>query len=244
MKTIQEHLKNCNREEIINDYIFTYGFDYQLMDKKYDNITCGEIKKRIRENINEYLDNVIKMTPKPDPEGHEMILLSYHTSETEALSDIRHILVKKEDVLNEENLEFITPYGYEFTPLDETCGFFVADNYLTQYEINSLIVNFIFETTFTGWKQEHVEETLKSFDESAKEYEENKDNDEWIESHSWENLSKDLEKNLNIEFEKKDPKQEEYHQTFIKQSAEYNNKCMRLEIKKLKKLLLEGETND
>ena len=56
MKTIQEYLKNCNRKEVINMYIYKYAFTPELIDKKYQNITCGEIIKKYTEILNNYIE--------------------------------------------------------------------------------------------------------------------------------------------------------------------------------------------
>ena len=54
-------------------------------------------------------------------------------------------------------------------------GYFVADTYLTQYEIDNLLVDFLHETSWTGFNHEDLERILNDLDESIKEEEEHKD---------------------------------------------------------------------
>ena len=233
MRTIQEYLKECNREEVINNYIYSHTFDYTLMKDKYRELTVGEIIDAQKAALNDMIDRMINMKPKPDKDGEVWILMTVHSSEDES-GDLRHILVKKSDVLDEKN-EWITPYGYEFTPHEEVVGFYVADTYLTQYWLTELIEDFLFEASWTGYNQEHLQETLDELDKSVEEIE----NGTAV-THTWEEVQAELEKD-GFTFEKKDKEQEEAWHKYIKACGEYARKCQEIEIKKLREMLIEEE---
>ena len=226
MKTIQEYLKECNREKIINTYIFKHVFGHQMMSEKYKNITCGEIAEKYKTELNNYIDRLLGISPKKEEET--WILMVVHATETEYNSDIRFLLVKQSDVLKEPLDEFITPYGYFNLEFEEILGFYVADTYLTQYYLEDLIVDFLYESSWTGFKHEQLQEMTDSLNEGM---------EEEGELYTIEELEKELEEKFGIEFEKKDKEQEEAFNLLFKQQAEYNRKCEMIEIKKLRKLL-------
>ena len=126
-------------------------------------------------------------------------------------------------------------YGYEFVPFEKAVTYYVADTYLTQYELNELLAEFLYEISWTGYEQEHLEETLASLDRSIEETKRHKNDPDYFMSH--EEFIRRLEESLGIELEKTDPEQEEAWHEVIKHVSEYNVKCQKIEIAKLKKLL-------
>lgn len=48
MKTIQQYLKECDRESVANHYIYNYLFDSELMNPMYNEITIGDLKERMK----------------------------------------------------------------------------------------------------------------------------------------------------------------------------------------------------
>lgn len=235
MKTIQEYLKNCNKKEIINMYISKYVFMSELMDRKYKNKTCGEIIEKYSKLLNEYIDKLVSM--KPSTEDKETwILVSAH-SFSEFDDEIQHLLIKKSDLLNQSDFDSIVSYAYDLSSFDEVIKFYVADTYLTQYYIDELLVEFLYESSFTGFNHENLEEILGDLKKTTKEIEEHKDDPNYF--YSIEEVFKDLEENHDIEFEKKDEKQEEAYNKFVKQLMEFNKICRNIELKKLKDMIIE-----
>ena len=234
MKTIQEYLKNCNRKEIINMYIYKYAFTPELIDKKYQNITCGEIIKKYTEILNNYIDKLISIKPNFDND-EVWILLSTH-SYGEFDDNIQHLLIKKSDLLSKDDLESVESYAYNLSPFEEILSYYVADTYLTQYEINDLLVDFLHESSWTGFEQENLKQTVEDLEESLREIDENKENPKTL--YSAEEVFKQLEEEYGFEPEKKDEKQENAYKKFLKNIMEYEKECKNIELKKLKDLLI------
>ena len=233
MRTIQEYLKECDRKSIINDYIYEHAFSsLSMMDKDNRPLTVGEIIDFYTFKLDELIDKLIDMEPVKTEE--RWILLAYHQSEDSAGNDVTFGLFKESDIYNDGH---ITTYAYDFTPFNEAVGFYVADTYLTQLEINALIVSFLDEITFNGFDQEDLEARTKELYEACKEAKAHIDDPEYF--ISFEDFRKKLEDIAGVELEKRDSKQEEAWYEYLKHQAEYNEKCQRIEIEKLKELLKE-----
>lgn len=216
--TIQEAIRNCNRKNVIDAYIYKYAFNnYELCINDYDDITVGEIKNRLRKHLNEVMDRICNATPKPSEDRE--ILMAVHTVESEFAIDVDFNLYKADELMDDK----YQSYGYEFTPLEETLNFEVANTYLTNYYLNELIATYLFEVTWTGWNQEHLEEEVNEITESAKE----------VEEHPERLVEWDSEKfREEFELEKEDPKQQRAWRKLIKQQGEYSLKCIEIEVKK------------
>lgn len=59
MKTMQQHLKECDREAVIDLYFYYYLFDTDLIDPKYEDVTIGYLKERMRNKVNGLIDRLI-----------------------------------------------------------------------------------------------------------------------------------------------------------------------------------------
>lgn len=237
VKTIQYYLKKCNRKEIINSYIYEYGFNYELMKEEYRNITFGQFIDKYTEELNKYIDKLISIEPKFDEET--LILLTIHAYSRFNDNDIQHLLIKKSELLNETDLKNVGSYGYELTDFDEIVGFYVADTYLTQYEIDALLVDFLHESSYTGFNHEDLNKMQSKLEKTMKEIEENEkeSKDELDFYNIVEEFLKQKEEELGYEFEKKDDSQEKAHNIFLKQLIDYNNTSKAIELQKLKELI-------
>lgn len=232
MKTIQDYLKTCDRQAVIGSFIYNYAFrPLSLMKDGIRNKTIDEIRTRIEENLNKFIDKLINITPEPIPDT--FIFLACHCPDT-GDGDIRFNLYKVSEILNYKG-GYLIPTGYNLMPVEQVLSFLVADNYLTQYHINGLIVDFLYEMTFYGFDQKHREAALKELEESAKEAEENRDNPNYYITH--EELMAKIEKDYGIELEKHDERQEKALRVFYKAQSEYYTYCCQIEIEKLKELL-------
>jgi len=200
------------------------------MNEKYRDKTIGEIIDRQKEKLNGLIDRLIAIEPAPAKKGERWILMTVHCSETDLGEDISHILVSEKDVMD-KSLDWVTPYGYEFTEHQEIVNYYVADNYLTQHYLEDLIVDFLFESSFTGYEQEGLQEILDDIDKSKEEIENGT-----AKLHSWEEVKKEFEEH-GFEFEKKDPVQEAVWKEYIQDVCEYNRVCQQVEVRKLREAL-------
>lgn len=229
MRTIQQYLKECDRSAIINGYIYKYAFGWELMGSEYKDITCGEIVEKYKRTLNDYIDKLINITPLKNDK--EMILMAYHSGEDD---DVLFSLFKKEDIMD-ESLDYVTSYGYEFTEFEEVVGYYVADTYLTQYSINDLILDYLYETSWTGFNHERLQEDVDKLKEATEKAKTHKDDPDYF--ISAEEMFKSIEEEFGFEREKKDPGQETAWRKYIQCTAEYNTECRNIEIRKLRDLL-------
>src|SRR5699024_8528031 len=63
-------------------------------------------------------------------------------------------------------------YGIEYTPQEEVMGYWVADTEMTQYYLNDLMVEIMWDASFFGVKQEKLPEAIKELEEANKEIDE------------------------------------------------------------------------
>lgn len=231
MRIIQEYLKECDRKSVFDSFWYKYQNCFlRLADP---NKTLKEIRGRYEQKVNELINKLILLAPVFDEE--RMIFLAIHCVPETDGEDIRYILIRESDI----GKEWAMPYGYSFTPFEEAISYYVADTYLTQLELTNLLAEFLFEVSFTGFDQEHLQETLNSIDESAREADEHRDDPDYFITH--EEFIARLEDEFDIEFEKKDPQQEEAWKEWMHQAADYNQKCQQIEIAKLADLLKNGK---
>lgn len=231
MKTIQDYLKECNRKEVINCYIYKYVFNNELMNNKYKNVTCGEIIKKYTEKLNNYIDKLIRLKPKKD-DSDIWILVTTHVADNLYHDDIEHLLIKKSDLFSNKNIEDIDSFSYTLTDFEEILSFYVADTYLTQYNITDLIVDFLCEFSWTGFNHEVLKEEINYLHESINEIENGKNRLIPVEE-----LFNELEEKYGFEFERKDKKQEEEYHKYLEHRSKYNKECKKIELEKLKRIL-------
>ena len=71
------------------------------------------------------------------------IFFAYHVIGDE---DIDFALVKKLDLFKPSTIT--NTYSYIFSPVEETSGFLVANTYLTQFNLEDLLIDYLFESSF------------------------------------------------------------------------------------------------
>lgn len=63
-------------------------------------------------------------------------------------------------------------YGCEFTEQAEIMGYHIADNKLTKYYMTELLVDIMFEASFFGFHQEHLQDEIDELEQAEKEIDE------------------------------------------------------------------------
>lgn len=154
MKTIQQYLKECDRETIANDYVYKYLFDHDLIDPKYDHIMIRDLKERTKREIYSLIDRLIGFEPEFG-EDRDILLIVHYSGLNSWDDDISAELVHESEVMS--GAEEIKIYDYSFTTHSKMVSFYVADTYLTQHYLNELIVSFLHEALIMGPEQEHLE---------------------------------------------------------------------------------------
>ena len=145
MKTIQEHLRELDRERLIEDY------EYRIRERiveAYCNVeqsdiadlTLEEIYRRTVKNIGEYVDRLMSLETAPLDDGKVGLLYAYDRI-TDAL-----------DYENEPCCEFVyldevlehgdaaENYSYKLCSQEQIMGFFVSDDRYTRNHLYDLAV--------------------------------------------------------------------------------------------------------
>lgn len=167
MKTIQECLRECDREKIINMYLKTYSFSVYM---EYDEdglsiMSWEEWEQQCRRRINDLIDKIISVEPKAGDDKWILItthatpeyLYTFHDIMRRQVNDgITHRLVNESELLTMP-LEQIADYEFGASTFETIASFYVADTYLTQYFLDDLLVFFLFEAASYGFKKEHLD---------------------------------------------------------------------------------------
>lgn len=145
MKTIQEHLRELDRERLIGDY------EYHIRDRiveAYCNVetseiadlTLEEIYRRTLKNIGEYIDRLRNLETAPLDDGKVGLLYLYDRItnaldyETEPCCEFVHL----DEVL--EHGDDAENYSYKLCSQEQIMGFLVSDNRYTQNHLYDLAV--------------------------------------------------------------------------------------------------------
>ena len=225
MKTIQEHLKEYNRESLINAYCYRYPVsfnDLYLPDDK----TISEIRKKQKEAINKSIDFLCSVVPKADEEP--CFLLAYHIINPEDIGeDIHFTLIP----FSEMNKDILSGFSFILSPTEEIVGYYVSDAYTSQYHLEDLLVWFLHEATFFGWEREDVEEEVKELDRRHKELEEGK-----AKTIPADEVFKELGMGTEWFPEERNKEEENEEHELMHAIWEFNHKCMLREIEETKRL--------
>lgn len=166
MKTIQEYLRECDREKIINKYLRTHSASvYQEYDEDgLALMSWEEWEQQYRQRINDLIDTIISVEPIEYKEVDERWILitthavpeylySSHDIMRRQVNDgITHRLVNESELLTLP-LDQVADYEFGASTFEEVASFYVADNYLTQYFLDDLLVFFLFGAASYGFKK-------------------------------------------------------------------------------------------
>ena len=152
MKTIQQHFIEADVDYLISRYINKYPIEIRSLENIDLNITAKDLYESYVSNLKSLILHI--QTCKIKKTEDTWIFFAYHVIGDD---DIDFALVKKSDLFEPSTI--INTYSYIFSPLEETSGFLVASTYLTQFNLEDLLVDYLFESSFFGYAQEHLEET-------------------------------------------------------------------------------------
>ena len=233
MKTIQQYFQEIDIDELVELYIYQHPLTFSTISEDIFKKSIFNEFQEYEQNIRELIETIQNVDVVENKET--WIFFAYHVSNFD--EDIDFALVKKSDLLDKEH---ITPsYAYEFDYIKDTAGYYVADTYLTQYNIKLLLISYLFESSFFGFKQEYLDEELTKLEMSTFYIEETLDiiEDEIKNKTEMKKLS-----DLDIyEPEKRD--EEEYAAWKIYSEAEYlyNVTAFNIEEQKVIKLLEDAD---
>ena len=172
MKTLQQYLRELNKNILVNKYF--YKIREEFLRETNKNITLADLeklRKKYTDFIEKYIDRLANLTVKPHLDN----------GETGVLYCYNYIHIEDGEKITEPFFEFTTieelqangneaeNYSYTLTPQDEIVGFLVAENSLTQKNIYDMIVYVIYEASFYGYEDEDKAEVLESLEQIREE---------------------------------------------------------------------------
>ena len=164
MKTVQETLREMDKEELMRQFFYEHP---SKLDNFDDDLTIAQAKERANKVIGKYIERLETMEAKPN--DRQMIFYMYEYLGSYKLNQYRGLSTVAD--LQEKGVE-APNYGIEYTPQEEIMGYWVADTEMTQYYLNDLIVEIIWDASFFGVKQEKLPEAIKELAEADKEIDE------------------------------------------------------------------------
>ena len=164
MKTVQETLREMDKEELMRQFFYEHP---SKLDNFDDDLTIAQAKERANKVVGKYIERLETMEAKPN--DRQMIFYMYEYLGSYKLDQNRGLCTVAD--LQEKGIE-APNYGIEYTPQEEIMGYCVADTEMTQYYLNDLIVEIIWDASFFGVKQEKLPEAIKELEEADKEIDE------------------------------------------------------------------------
>ena len=164
MKTVQETLREMDKEELMRQFFYEHP---SKLDNFDDDLTIAQAKERANKVIEKYIERLETMEVKPN--DRQMILYMYEYLGSYKLNQYRGLSTVAD--LQEKGVE-APNYGIEYTSQEEIMGYWVADTEMTQYYHNDLMIEILWDASFFGVKQEKLPEAIKELEEANKEIDE------------------------------------------------------------------------
>ncbi len=164
MKTVQETLREMDKEELMQKFFWEHPSQVDIFD---DELTIAEAKERANEIIKKYIERLKNITVKPNDK--QIIFYMYEYLSNHSLEQNRGLSTLSD--LREKGVE-APNYGIEYTPQEEIMGYWIADTEMTQYYLDDLMVEIMWDASFLGIEQEHLARAQKELDEASKEIDE------------------------------------------------------------------------
>ncbi len=230
MKTIQEVLKYMNTDEIIDYYLSKYMYiSLNTVNTRIDSLTLSEYRNMIKKNLKDMIDRLVKMTPNHST--NKCILFVYKCVGNDTFDDIDVGLIEVDELLNADDISNVNTYDYVYERQEDTINYLVADTTLAQTNLLDLVTSYLYDMSFFGYEQGHLEEERQKLDNASKELEEHS---EKLTARSIIDINDGYEDALDDKY----PEEEEKLSVYYKSMFEYNKYCKAEELKKIKKDVL------
>ena len=229
MKTVQQWLREIDRQELVNTYQFLYPPEFWRL--KNEEISVAEVYRRQAELLNNFINELLQLTPAQ--EDTQMIFLAT-SAYKDGFPDEQATLVAV-DELDENSLP--ESYSWMLTDREKLVGYRIADSELTLDNICSILAQIIEESSFLGYSKDTFESEreslIQSLEQSEKDIEEG---NAYSADEVWEHLG--------LKREAPDPKADELRAGVIRAEVEYNQYYRSKELSALMRKLTEEQINE
>jgi len=168
MKTVQEHLKELDTEELINSYLALEPVHREIIEAMAakDNITAKDLWLKFRNSIRNYIEHMREVPITPPEEAS--VLYVFEGVSTGFMKKRFHGLVHISE-LKESGVE-AEDYSYILCHHGEVAGFFVADTKRTQENIVDLMTDVLYEASFFGYTEEDLAQYIKEIENESEDF--------------------------------------------------------------------------
>ena len=234
MKTIQQVLRETDHFSIERAYFDSYPITIAEITR-HEDMTIKEFKTAVSERFQTFLDTLcsIETTEDPDLRG---VLFVYKDIGNDGTAGKSMGLVDLNKLLDADDVSKVECYGCEFIERERALGYRVADTRLTQENLLDLVVSFLYEISFFGFDQEHLEQEIAKLDEAleqALEMERNPSLRKNTEAVSLREL-------LGLPEREVYPMEEEKKKAVIKAEWDYTLYCRCIELERIRADLVSG----
>lgn len=167
MKTVQETLKEINKDELIGVYLFNYPIDLNYLlfkNPEVENLTIKELGEKFRKKISRVIDRLATIQTVPQNPAQQGILYAHRVIKDGFPEPETELILMGE--LLEKGAAAAQPYAYFFTQHEEIAGYLIADTPYTQDNLYSLLADVIHEASFFGVEQEYLADEIKKLEKS------------------------------------------------------------------------------
>ena len=229
MKTVQQWLREIDRQELVNTYQFLYPPEFWRL--KNEEISVAEVYRRQAELLNDFIDELLMLTPSQ--EDTQMIFLAT-SAYKDGLPDEQALLIAV-DELDENSLP--ESYGWMLTDREELVGYRIADSELTLDNICSILAQIIEESSFLGYSKDTFESERESLIQSLKQSKKDiEEGNVYSADEVWEHLG--------LKRENPDPRADELRAGVTRAEVEYNQYYRSKELSALMRKLAEEKVNE
>ena len=173
MKTVKDYICSLDADELVRTYfekrckkIWEYYRDFQFdedIDEKYKKMSLPEFVETQIKLLREYVEYLKGVEIAASEDGKQGIIYAYSCLDDWFSGSVCTELVHMDELMADP--EKCENYGYEFCEFSEILRYLVADNKFTQGNIYEVIADVLWEASWTGYRQEHLQDELDSLRE-------------------------------------------------------------------------------
>lgn len=219
MKTVQEYLRQADREELLDAFAYNALCDvHQLLE--HPDKTIEQLQDACKANINRLIDHLLSLDAEPS--DHKVLYMVDSSSFDRKFNNEYHSL----NLINLKEVRkdiYASSYGFDLIDWRETLGYLVADNKMTQDYMTDLLTQYLYEITFFGTDPEDHQ---KSIDEIWADLEQSKkDIEEGGQTVPADEVFEELRKENGWPEDEKDEIQDQLHSEIMDAELKYSRYC-------------------
>ncbi len=234
MKTVQEYLRQADRERLLDALAYDDLCDVHLLLECRD-MTIEQIQDACKKHMNDFIEHLLTLDAEP---SDHMVLYMVDASSFDRSFNNEFRSLNLIDLNEVRKNIYSSSYAFDLTEWRKTLGYLVAENKLTQDYMIDLLTQYLHEISFFGsdpeGHRERVEEVCADLERSVKEIEEG--------GHTVpaEEVFEELRKKHDLPIDEKDEFQDRLHSEIMGAEIKYSRYCNWRERSRILKSL--GET--